>query len=75
MKPFKKNQEFKVIKGNNINPDEFVVQFNRSAPHIRLYQRKKRGDIVIHKKVNEFYNMRKAVACSWVLSQREKNEG
>lgn len=71
MKNWKKNEEYVVLKAKGVDEERFVVQWNKEAPHIRLYERKKRGPITIHKRVNEFYKMKKAIQCAYVLSEKQ----
>jgi len=71
MKNFNKKAETTVIKANGVDEDRFVAQYNSSAPHIRIYERKKRGDKVVHAKVGEFYKLRKGVQRCWSLSQKQ----
>lgn len=68
MKNFDKKKDSTVLEANGIDKDRFVVQYNKDAPHIRLYERKKRGNAVIHSKVNQFYNFKKTVQCAWAIS-------
>ncbi len=69
MKNFNKKKESVVLEANGVDKERFLCQFNDKAPHIRLYERKKRGDKVIHKKIGEFYTMKRSVQRSWSLSQ------
>jgi hypothetical protein len=72
MKAYNKKAEAVVIEANGVDKERWVVQFNSNAPHIRLYERKKRGDVIVHAKVNEFYNMKKTVQCAYVLSNKSE---
>lgn len=73
MKPYNKQKETVVLQAQGVDADRFVVQFAKKAPHIRMYERKQRGSIVINKKVGQFYKMRKAVQRAWSLSQESKD--
>ena len=75
MKNFNKKKESTVIEADGVTPDKFVVQFNDKAPHIRLYERKKRGDIIINSKVGQFYKFNKAKQRAWSLSKQENTNG
>lgn len=73
MKPYNKQKETVVLQAQGVDADRFVVQFAKKAPHIRMYERKQRGDKIIHAKVNNFYKMRKAVQRAWSISQESKD--
>ena len=72
MRAFNKKSEAVILKANGVAEDTFVIQYNKKAPHVRLYQKVQRGDKVIHKRVNQFYKVRKAIQCAYVLSNKSE---
>ena len=71
---YRKNLETTGIKATGVDEDRFVVQFGKEHPRVRLYERKTRGGITVHSPVNQFYKMKRAVQCSWALSQEKQDE-
>lgn len=69
MRAYDKRQESTVLEANGVDDNRFIIQFNKKAPHVRLYERKQRGPITIHKKLGEFFKVRRAVQRSWSISQ------
>ena len=69
MKSFNKKQHHIVVQARGVASDKFVVQFNKAAPHFRLYERKPRGSTVINARVGEFYRLKSAIQRAWSLSQ------
>lgn len=71
MKAFNKKQKHITLQARGMSSDKFVVQFNKTAPHFRLYERKPRGSTVINTRVGEFYRMKTAIQRAWSLSQED----
>jgi len=69
MKSFSKTAETKAVKAAGVVYDKYFIQFNKSAPHIRLYERQtQKSGRTVHKKVREFYKMKQAIQRAWSLS-------
>jgi hypothetical protein len=75
MKAFNKQAETKTLEAVGVTPDKYCIQFNKAAPHIRLYEKQtQKSGRVINKKVGEFYKVRKAIQRAWSMSQGTADE-
>ena len=75
MRAYNKKAEAITLTARGVASETFVVQFNKQAPHIRMYQRKQRGANVVHTRVGQFYKMRNAIQRAWSLSQEGATDG